>query len=597
MSVATAVKSLFRRKSARPQVAEPAPTIETAPARAGYDLANSGDWNANHWAGADSYDADSSNSRAVRAKLVTRSRYETQNNGFVSGMTTTHADFLVRSGPTLQVLTPQTGFNTAVETIWGQWTTAIQFRRKLWVMAHAKVQDGEPIAIIRDNPRVRHPVTLDLVVCETEQCQTPMLPWGEVGYIDGIKFDQWGNPEWYDLLPQHPGGAWGYLSTVDPEHVPAEWVLHWFHLQRPGQHRGIPGLASTHNLGAAGRRHRESTLAAAEAAANFSVLLKTQTSPDITPTALASPFSSVPYQKNMMVALPALYDAMQMRAEHPNATYKEFQRQIVSEEARPLAMPHNVASCDSSDHNFASGKLDFTPWYVRLDCDRLDCNDCVLDKLFNRFWKFAVLTYGWAADPDRPPPRRWNWPRHPVADVQAEASANETKLKTGQTTLTRIYDDAGLDYETEIEQMSSDYGLPSDEMKALLRQAIFSNGNQPEAGTDSPNGSPADDAGADKPEAAAAEPVVTKRAALLEMAGGIDGMLAILKSLATGEITRDTAIRLVALFYQLTPEQATAIVDEPPKPKQPAQVPPQFGGQPGKQPQPQPQEQPQEAAA
>ena len=473
MFVATAVRSLFRRK---PKQAAGTMRVETVQVKAGYDLANSGSWNANHWAGADAYDADSANSKAVREKLVTRSRYETQNNGFVSGMTTTHADFLVRSGPTLQVLTAVDGFNTAVETIWAQWAQAIQFRRKLWVMAHAKVQDGEPIAIVRDNPRVRHPVTLDLVICESEQCQTPMLPFGEVGYIDGIKFDQWGNPEWYDVLRQHPGGPWAWEGG-NTERVQADWVCHWFHQRRPGQHRGIPELSATHNLGAAGRRHRESTLAAAEAAANFSVLLKTQTSPDISATAIASPFSSVPMEKNMMVALPALYDAMQMRAEHPNATYKEFQRQIISEEGRPIAMPHNVAACDSSDHNFASGKLDFTPWYVRLDNDRMDCNDTVLVKLFARFWKLAVLTYGWNANPDQPPAHRWNWPRHPIADVEAEANANKTKLGTGQTTLTRIYDDAGLDFNEVVVEMASDYGVAVDEMKALLRQAVFGNGN------------------------------------------------------------------------------------------------------------------------
>lgn len=473
MSVATRVKSLFRSKAEKP--VKPEIPVREIRVRGSYDLANSGDWNANHWANVDSYDADSANSKGVREKLVQRSRYETTNNGYVDGLTTTHADFLVRSGPTLQVLTANTGFNTAVETIWTQWSTAIQFRRKLWVMAHAKVMDGEPIAIIRENPLVVHPVTLDIVVCETEQCQSPWLPYGERGYIDGIKFDAYGNPEWYDMLKEHPGGQWTYAN--DAERVPAEWVLHWYHMTRPQQHRGVPALTSTHNLGAAGRRHRESTLAAAEAAANFSVLLKTQASPDITAAALATPFSTVPMLKNMYVALPALYDAVQMRAEHPNATYKEFHRQIISEQGRPVAMPHNVAACDSSDHNFASGKLDFTPWYIRLDNDRMDCNDTVLDKLFAKFWKAAVLTYGWNANADSPPARRWNWPRHPVADAEAEANANKTKLTTGQTTLTRIYDDSGLDFAEEVTVMANDYGVTVDEMKGLLRQAIFGNGN------------------------------------------------------------------------------------------------------------------------
>lgn len=474
MSIATAFKSILRRKP-RGDAKPTAPALVTV--RAGYDSATDGDWNAKHWSAADNHDADSANSKGVRAKLVTRSRYETQNNGYVDGMTTTHADYLVRTGPTLQVLSGNTGFNTAVEVSWASWCTAIQFRRKLWCMAHAKTQDGEPIALVRDNPRVGHAVTLDVVVCETEQCQTPMLPFGEVGYIDGIRFDPWGNPEWYDILPQHPGGPWGYLANMEPERVQADWVLHWFHLKRPGQHRGVPALTSTMGLGAAGRRHRESTLASAESAANFSVLLKTQTSPDISPTALANPFSSVPMTKNMMVALPALYDAVQMKAEHPNATYETFQGKIVQEEGRPLSMPYSVSACDHSKDSYASGKLNHQPWFIRMDCDRLDCNDCVLDKLFARWWKAAVLTYGWNADPEKPPQHRWNWPRHPVADVESEANANKTKLATGQTTLTRVYDDAGLDYETEVTQMAADYGLTIDQMKRLLCQAIFSNGN------------------------------------------------------------------------------------------------------------------------
>lgn len=450
---------------------------ETVQFQAGYDAAGAGEWNANHWAAADSYDADSANSKAVRAELVRRSRQEHKNNGYMDGAETTHADYLVRGGPTLQVLTAVDGFNTAVETIWQQWTEAVMFRRKLHCMAEAKVRDGEPLAIIRDNPRVRHPVTLDFVPIETEQCQTPMLPWNEIGYIDGIKFDQWGNPEFYDILRQHPGGQWGYTSNVEPDHIPAEYVMHWFRLRRPGQHRGVPELSSTLNLGAGSRRHRESTIASAETAANFTAVLHTQLSPDIPVKRLAAPFSTMPIQKNTFTALPTGYELDQMRAEHPNSTYAEFHRHNIQEQGRPLSMPYSVSACDHSQDSFASGKLNHQPWFIRLDDDRMDCNDCCLNKLFAKFWRYAVLTYGWNADPETPPKHRWSWPRHPVADVQAEASANETRLKTFQVTPTRLYDEYGLDYETEVVQGAVDYGLTVDEFKALIRQQIFGNGN------------------------------------------------------------------------------------------------------------------------
>ena len=36
---------------------------------------------------------------------------------------------------------------------------------------------------------------LDIVLIETEQRQTPMLPFSVPGYIDGIKLDEFGNSE------------------------------------------------------------------------------------------------------------------------------------------------------------------------------------------------------------------------------------------------------------------------------------------------------------------------------------------------------------------------------------------------------------------
>ena len=60
--------------------------------------------NAKHWAAADKYDADSANSRWVRQTMVKRSRYEAANNGYVDGMQSTPATFVVRKGPRLRIL-------------------------------------------------------------------------------------------------------------------------------------------------------------------------------------------------------------------------------------------------------------------------------------------------------------------------------------------------------------------------------------------------------------------------------------------------------------------------------------------------------------
>ena len=438
--------------------------------RATYDAARTTDEFKNYWANADTLDADSANSISVRQTLTKRARYEVANNGYADGMVQTHANYLVGTGPSLRMLTGSTGFNQAVELVWRRWAKAIQLRRKLWAMAHAKVQDGETFGIIRMNPNVRHRVPMDLVLIEAEQCQSPNVPFAQAGYIDGIRFDDWGNPLWYDILRYHPGGAWSF--DPETERVPAKFICHWFMLRRPGAHRGVPEFKSTLNTGAASRRWREATLASAEAAADFSVLLKTQMSPDDGADPAAA-FSTIDLTKRMMTALPMGWDAGQMKAEHPNATFEAFHKTLINEQARPKSIPYNLAACDSSSYNYASGRLDHQTYFSGLDIEREDGNDLVLDPLFDRWWPLAVKTFGWVSDPDNPPDHIWDWPKHPVADIKSESSANDQKLRNGTASPSSIYSECGQDFEDALAEMATDYGITPEAMREILLQTIF----------------------------------------------------------------------------------------------------------------------------
>lgn len=451
---------------------------ERQPVHASYDAAQDTDEFKNYWGPADSLDADSANSRAVRNKLVPRARYEAANNGYVDGMQLTHADYLVGTGPTLRMQTTSDTFNALVENQWKLWTKAVKFRRKLWTQAHAKDQDGEGYGIGKYNPNINHAVKLDYGLIETEQNQTPHIPYGVEGYIDGIRFDEWGNPLWYDILPYHPGGSFSFFAN-NPIPTPARFVFHWFHMRRPGQHRGVPEKKSTMNCGAASRRMREATLSRAEFEAIFAIWLKTQMSPetasDYQPV---DAFSTMEVFKGMMTALPAGWEPEQLDSKTPGAQYKEFLRQQINEQGRPKAMPVNVAMGDSSDHNFASGKLDHMPWHQRLRLDRLDCDDLVMEPLFSLWFDELALTYGFASR--RLPEHIFDWPVLPVADEKARASANNMDLANGSKTLSEVYQERGKDFEgDELPKMTADYfGEVTDEnknkMREILRDKIFS---------------------------------------------------------------------------------------------------------------------------
>lgn len=477
--------SLFRRKRSPAIPAHARERVRMLNAKlaerihAAYDAARTTDGFKNIWQHADRYDADSAHSREVRQTLVSRSRYELGNNGYSCGIARTYATDLVGVGPSLRMQTRSHGFNQLVERTFSAWARKVHLRRKLWCMGHAKYGDGESFGAVRRNPRLAHPVKLDLRLYETEQIQTPFIPFDEVGYIDGIKFDDFGNPIWYDLLPEHPGSSHRMMVDLAPERVPAEFMLHWYKMERPGQHRAVPEPASTLNTGAAGRRFREAVMAAAEVAASLSAILKTTLGPSELENYEPLPdFDTMELAHRLMVALPEGYDAMQLKGEHPNATYEAFHKLIINEQARPASMPFNKAACDSSDYNYASGRLDHQTYYGSLDVDREDGNDLVLDKLFELWFASAVRAFGWLggepADIDMTAiSHAWDWPKHRVADVEAEANANKTRLKSAQIGLRRLYSDAGLDLDDELTEMAATFGITEDEMRKRLLDSLF----------------------------------------------------------------------------------------------------------------------------
>lgn len=449
-----------------------------------YDAARVPDDLANYWANADSFDADSANSKQVRQTLTKHSRYEMANNGYADGIAQTYSTDLVGIGPTLRMQTNSTGFNQLVEFNWFLWCKAVNFRRKLWCMAHAKHGDGEAFGVLRLNKRVKNPIPLDIVLYETEQCQSPQAFFNEPNHIDGIYFDEFGNPTFYEFLKAHPGSQTGLNFQLETEKVPADRVLHWFKMRRPGQHRGVPECASTLNLGAVFRRGRNAQVSTWEKIASWTLFLKTMFEPEVAQS--VTPMSSMDIQHNMMTALPNSVEPFQLKAEHPGPTYEAYHKTLLNEQGRPKNMPYNKVACDSSSYNYASGRLDHQTYYGNLDVDREDCNDLVLDRLFDVWFDFAVTKFGWlGGNPEAigagARVHSWDWPKHRVADVESEANANRTKLESGQTFPHLVFVEAGLDFDDEVQKAAVSFGVTEEEVRKRLFDVLLPEAQQPSA--------------------------------------------------------------------------------------------------------------------
>lgn len=462
-SASLAFGQMFR---GAPASEEPASSL-----RAGYDAARHGGPLEAHWAFADRYDADNANSRDVRQTLTSRSRYESESNGYYAGMHQTHATAVTGVGPRLRMQTGNTGFNQAIEREWEGWFLAVQGRRKLWCMVHAWKKDGEVLGVIQNNPAIDNPVKLDFQPIETEVCQSPTLEVGIAGRVDGIFTDRFGNVTAYEILPEHPGGG-TLVSTQVADIVAARNVMHLFSLHRPGQHRGVPACSSTLNVGASSRRFREAVVRHAEIAASHTSMLYTELPPngDEAPASIQA-MTSVPVVAGQQTVLPRGWRQDSFKSDQPTTGYAEFCKQQTAESARPLGMPHSIAACDASDANFSSLKTNHLTYYAQVSVDRADVDELVLSRLFREWWIERELLRGKSLLDilSRPvPTHSFVWPVQPSADREADAKAEDIKLHNGTLTLSRACSDAGLDYEDELTQHAQDFGITPDEMRKVF---------------------------------------------------------------------------------------------------------------------------------
>ena len=440
-----------------------------------YDAAQTTSENSNHWTGADSLSARASNSPAVRRILRIRCRYEVANSPLAGSILRRAADFIVGTGPRLQVKTEDRAYNRAVERAFVKWGVKAKLARKLWQMRYCRAMNGESIAVFFNNIPMANPVKLDMRMVEADQLSDPM----SMSYSDsdGIIFDDFGNPAGYKILKHHPGDTFlsGGLPT-DFDTLPAADVLHYFNAERPGQIRGVPEIVAALDLFAKRRRYLNAVIAAAETAADLAVMLQTQAAPD-DPTDL-QPLDLVDIVQRSMMTLPKGWTAQAFKGEQPQTTLDMFDSVLIREIGRCVDMPYGIAAGDSSSYNFASGKLDHLPWFKRITLEQDSIEDDIADPIFERWFAEASRIAGHlppipaSLQRGEVPEHQWFWDGQELLDPR-EAGAQDTALRNGTQTLGRLYGKKGLDATEELEAEAKLRGVPYEQFLADLYEVTF----------------------------------------------------------------------------------------------------------------------------
>lgn len=470
--------------------------------RASFDSVARTQENARHWAWTDNLSADASLNPDVRKSIRSMARYEiNQNNSYGVGIAQTLANDTVGTGPKLQMQFDDDALNTEIEAQFSYWSSAINLRDKLRTLRLAKMIDGE--AIIRSVTNVHNgePVSLDYQLIECDQLTTPnMLTVLNPTYVDGVHLDRFGNPYAYDVLKNHPGSAYWTNIMWEYNTYTSSQIIHIFRQDRPGQHRGVSEFAAALPLFAFLRRFTLATVSAAETAASVSQVIETDAPiPEELEAAYAATtfekfMESIPIDRNSATVLPNQWKLRQFSAEHPTTTYRMFKQELINEIARVINMPRNIAAADSSDYNYASGRLDHMTYQKAVMIEQSVLGTQVLDKLFSEWLIEAAIVGSLPTavairvleDNDkfgrnglvRRIPHAWFWDGFKDADQTKEADAQRVKLASGTTHRAAEYASQGLDVNVEDMKAAQSFSMTVEEYREKVATSIFNNGNE-----------------------------------------------------------------------------------------------------------------------
>jgi lambda family phage portal protein len=417
-----------------------------------YDAAKRTPENANLWIDVDALSAAAANDPKTRKTLRERARYERANNTYCKAMIRAVANEII--GPEVQIQLGDTDLAEQAEYDFSKWARKVKLWSKLRTVCSAKITDGEAFGMMVTNPKVNHDIKLDLALIECDRIESWYTMVNKENEIDGIKFDDHGNPIAYRVLKTHPGDHRTLKDTGKGEWISRDFMFHYFAIERPEQVRGVSEITPALNLFGQLRRYTSSVIESAQRAAEISAIMYTDLLPEGIAAELSDPITIIEAERNAIMSLPEGWKLSQLKPEQPANTYKDFKAEIIKEIARTLNLPEAIASGSSAGYNYASGRLDFQAFDRMVDIERDDLIDEILDRLWAAWLEEYKARRGLSDEQVAElEDHEWLFVRRGHVDPNKEASADDTRFANGTLTKAAYYAQYGKDSKQEFKQL------------------------------------------------------------------------------------------------------------------------------------------------
>lgn len=421
------------------------------------------------WKYATSDSANAIDTPETRRELRDLSRYEEKNNPHLRGLLLKLDHAVIGKGPRLEIepvssSKPNLAGAKQVETMFAEHAEASGFVKKLNLFNHERMPGGESIAVIGVNRKLEVPV--DFTVYEGDQFSTPQFEWdGQEEFIDGIELDAYGNPAFYNRLKRHPGASNGHygFGHDDYDSISAEVVAHMFRQYRPSQYRGIPEVAPTLDVYQKLRRFIESKVSQEELRSRLLGVIETGFQPDLCADVGNDPIQML-INGGQFMNMPDGWKANMFKFDSTGQGCLEFMRCMLSWATQALLAPWNITSGDSSDYNFASGRLDFSMFYGVADELQCQTETTLLNPYFDQWSSVAQELRVWPAGLGEYR-AKWYWPVRPAIDTAKQAT---TDIKLNEAGLLDVGEYAQRQY-----QMSANDFMRQQAKNAKFKQDMM----------------------------------------------------------------------------------------------------------------------------
>lgn len=409
--------------------------------KAQYDAALHTRRNAEQWKYCDYWNADQSLSPDVRRTLRSRSRYECENNSWLSGMIVSHAESIIGTGARLQIQGLGEESNE-YEKAFSEWARSVSLWKTIRTAICTEIRDGEAFIQLTNRPHNANPCKLYPLLLDAERICSPdsATDTDDDFQSDGIFFDKYLVPVRYSVAQEHPAVITSKHYTVD-----ADYMCHLFRQERPEQHRGAPLIASALPSIAMLRAYTIAMLAKMENSASVAGVLKPDPSVIDADSLADPPFSEFSMPQRSWVTLPSGYSMEQYQLQNPTDSQQSFALSVKIECARCILATRNVVLGDSSTYNYSSARLDMQSYDRAIAVQREEIVNVILDKVFRQWWLEMHPT-------EDVPAHDWFFEAREYINPSQEANAEKTRLETGTVSYQALCAEHGRDWQSVMRQ-------------------------------------------------------------------------------------------------------------------------------------------------